>query len=526
MPPPSPTTRQRPQWPPALPARPTLEDLPPEFLSAAFARLDERSRCACRLVCRSWRLASDGPSTSPAATATLSPGSWSRLCLSAATLRRPSALPRAPYLARCASLALCRGGGVVSDVSLRFAAAACARARRLALDALPGLYGTALRRVACGDLVALRVRACEELRGPALGEMLRSCRSLASLSVCACPRVCAADVVPRLPPSLVELQLEKLGAGPLELGGDALLACAGALCACTALERLSLDDTACGPQAQLLWFMGSAPPSLAALRLGGWCDLSYAVALSPRAVGGILGRLRVLESSGAADAGAVVRALRGDVRRLQLSGCNGPSEAGVEAAQRFTGLTCLDVTHWRQFDPAAMKAVAFYCRDLRSLNVSYTSVDDAALTDVCQLRSLEALDISGCIELTQEALEHVLPCQRLVALGLAWLDWVDEPAVVALGALSRLRVLSLRHCLKASGVSHGLWPQMRELDLSSTKVSDSDLCALCAQCPMLRRLAIAHCRSVSSEGIKQLQTLAWLLSLDVSEGLTFINDEF
>jgi len=119
-------------------------------------------------------------------------------------------------------------------------------------------------------------------------------------------------------------------------------------------------------------------------------------------------------------------------------------------------------------------------------------------------------------EVSPETLALVNDLRELKTLDLSG-SGVDDAALARLKPLSGLQSLKLNGCTKISGTGFrhvALLPPLEELEMDSTTLADSDLAYLKGLF-RLKKLSCANCKSVTDEGLKHVATLLFLDSLQL-----------
>lgn len=258
--------------------------------------------------------------------------------------------------------------------------------------------------------------------------------------------------------------------------------------------------------------------------------------------------------------------LPADTRNLQVEGM---SDAAVQGLARFSGLRRLVLWKPRSEDPVAgggfsKAGLARICampgmQSLEELRIQHSSLDGglAALQRLPRLRRLAITDS----RIDDRDLDDLIACPtlqhleigpntgisghgrglialermpRLTHLSLAGLDWLDDRELLRLGRMRGLRALNLTEVdgresvmfsgLERPGVKRGVTdrvlaalaklPELHTLTLNGIQnLGDAQL-RLLGDAPKLRRLHLAFCGAISSEGFAALP--AGMLELGLS----------
>jgi len=140
----------------------------------------------------------------------------------------------------------------------------------------------------------------------------------------------------------------------------------------------------------------------------------------------------------------------GDLVLLNLSGCKAITDKGLRCVgEAFKSLESLDITRCVKLSDDGLLHVTRNCQSLRRLNVYAVSVfTDRSLETIGGLCNLTFLDLCGAHHLTDRGLEGVSRCRALTYLNLTWCVKVTDAGVEAIGTGCRdLELLSLHGIL-------------------------------------------------------------------------------
>lgn len=182
----------------------------------------------------------------------------------------------------------------------------------------------------------------------------------------------------------------------------------------------------------------------------------------------------------------------GEVVRLEMSGCNEVTDAGLWASlhPRIVHLTLADCIN---IADESVAAIAQLLPNLRELNLQAYHVTDAALSffGPQQGGTLQALRLRSCWELTNHGLlnlVHVLP--NLTVLSLSGCSKITDDGVELLAEnLRQLRVLDLSWC---------------------PRISDAALEYIACDLSLLEELTLDRCVHVTDIGVGYLSTMVSL----------------
>jgi hypothetical protein len=120
-----------------------------------------------------------------------------------------------------------------------------------------------------------------------------------------------------------------------------------------------------------------------------------------------------------------------------------------------------------------------------------TSITDAQLTRLCSYACLTSLDLSGCFEITDDAL---LPLQHLRIIRLDLNMWDKDNWELLREPDGQITDAGLEHLLHLP---------LEHLDLSGCEITDDGLVSL-RHLP-LKHLDLAHCRDITDDGLVHLK---------------------
>lgn len=156
-----------------------------------------------------------------------------------------------------------------------------------------------------------------------------------------------------------------------------------------------------------------------------------------------------------------------------------------------------------------MLALSVHCTDLRSINLSRSSITSEGLSALASgCRYLEIVDLSDCTDLRSEALiDFVNHCTRISQLNLSGCEWIDDEAIAAIAEhCPYLRFLNLSgtfHCTDASlqALSQSAMP-LRKIDLcGSTEVTDEGITGLARSKTALESISLINCAKLTDNSV-------------------------
>lgn len=178
-----------------------------------------------------------------------------------------------------------------------------------------------------------------------------------------------------------------------------------------------------------------------------------------------------------------------------------PSFSGVS---RFRMMLQIISSDDRTFD---------YAKFVRRLNFIYLGreLTDSLFVRLSRCVKLERLTLVNCVEITDEALQKVLPlCSNLVALDLTNITSCSDKTIIALArAATKLQGINLGGCknITDEGVlalaDH--CPLIRRIKLSNVRnITDRSVTAIAKQCPLLLEIDLNGCPKVTDQAIREL----------------------
>jgi Leucine-rich repeat (LRR) protein len=200
------------------------------------------------------------------------------------------------------------------------------------------------------------------------------------------------------------------------------------------------------------------------------------------------------------------------LRWLNLKGCEVTDSCGASLA-KLTNLRHLNLNLTRIRDRGVSALGTL--RELRTLDLSLTNVTDKAMPAVGRLTKLEYLDLFGA-DVSDTGIAALAGLIHLRTLNLHGTKVGDK----GLASLHRLRQLTdlkidTKKALTDVGIRALLnFPELRYLDLSSSKISDDGMRHL-ANLRRLRSLDLSD-TAISDNGLMQLRQCSNLRHLDVT----------
>ena len=167
--------------------------------------------------------------------------------------------------------------------------------------------------------------------------------------------------------------------------------------------------------------------------------------------------------------------------------------------------------------------ISRHCRRLVHVDLTRFRLDAWSLEQLCAAcPSLEAVKLprkcdNACVEVVLRSLSHLrsidLACTRITGGFLKQPPYNSVTKLVLSGCSS----LELKQLEQDGGPKHSSsWPQVRELDLSSTLVTTADVARVFKQFPNLKVVSFANCNKMDSSSMLQMAVYAGLRDLDLS----------
>lgn len=246
------------------------------------------------------------------------------------------------------------------------------------------------------------------------------------------------------------------------------------------------------------------------------------------------------------------------LQTLDLEGCQRVTDHGLQIlSENLTGLLELSlsemsdkVTEWgirplieasknlttlrlrKVANDMCLASVACQCRQLQEIDIS----DSQAVSDLglellsgCQwllvfraenclaltgagvqtlawgCQYLQLVDMSGCTALCDAGLSGLgSKCRQLQQLDLCRCTRISDAGICSLANCTLLHGLVLSHCISVTDIGVEALaagcPELEELNLFQTDISNASLFALAEKCPKIHTLNIAGCFNVSQKG--------------------------
>ncbi|MCE2982153.1 MAG: hypothetical protein LW832_01180 [Parachlamydia sp.] len=188
------------------------------------------------------------------------------------------------------------------------------------------------------------------------------------------------------------------------------------------------------------------------------------------------------------------------------------SEKDVIELTGLCHLKVLDLSHNFRLSQRALKALTAFNR-LQTLNLSDTPLKDESFDSLCQLTSLEHLNVSKCINVTK-APPHLSKLTLLESLNLSGCRLIGSNRIAHLSSLTQLITLRLNETPIDDDLSVLRELNITKLDLSlCPELTDKGMHQL-SEMKKLKALNLSRCIQITDEGIKMLslsQSLEWLI---------------
>lgn len=232
------------------------------------------------------------------------------------------------------------------------------------------------------------------------------------------------------------------------------------------------------------------------------------------------------------------------ITSLDLSSCYDLTDEGFNHLTEFTNLRKLDLGPWierndqvflifkhltnlsylnlrgccrltDEIGPESLKHLV----QLTTLILSHRRFDDKQLESLKDLKELTYLDLSSCLELSDQGLQEIASLNKLEVLNLSQCFEIHDLGIKSLRPLSHLSTLNLYRCSEITdeALENGIkfLASLSVLDLTEcTKITDQGLAAL-SSLSLLSKLTLDSCRSITYKGLKALKNLENLTSLNL-----------
>ena len=170
----------------------------------------------------------------------------------------------------------------------------------------------------------------------------------------------------------------------------------------------------------------------------------------------------------------------------------------------------------------SFKAVLAGCASLTSLDVSGCgNLTDEALQAIAKDHALTSVNVSGCRNLTDEAIKAIASCSlrtlNVARCGKLLTDLSIQAVAASCPSLTSLNVADCKFLTDGSieAIAAGCG-SLTSLDVSRCKnITDESIKALAAGCTSLTSLNVRNCEKLTNEAIKAVATLTELSTLRI-----------
>jgi len=208
---------------------------------------------------------------------------------------------------------------------------------------------------------------------------------------------------------------------------------------------------------------------------------------------------------------------------------------GTSQVIKLRNLTKLNLFNLRLFDSEHLRALAFNCEHLESLNLEEVThlSEDSVITLIQQRQeTLKCLYLDG-ESLTDETFRHLFLCQKLQELGISFAEEMDENGILAISQLSKLIVLKLKRAKKVKAddfvtlFAKKNLCKLQDLDLSEcVQVNDEVIKTLAIECPSLEKVMLNWCWDIRDSGLEFLIRYARNIIRLCLVGVVLLTDDF
>lgn len=202
------------------------------------------------------------------------------------------------------------------------------------------------------------------------------------------------------------------------------------------------------------------------------------------------------------------------LEHLHLADCWQITDQGMIHLESLTNLITLDISRCRNIRNAEGNGISGIKHMTKLKTLCLRSCENLegshALSTLTGLQSLTYLDISGCLKLSHQSLESLVPLSNLVTLKCQHITtWSGPMALHPLGALSTIQHLNLSGCTNLVGTSFIHVRNMKQLKTifleGCTNVPLMDRCLVAiSKLDSLEHISLQGSLNVTDEGIKHL----------------------
>eukprot|EP00116_Pleurobrachia_bachei_P006032 sb/3466294/ len=218
------------------------------------------------------------------------------------------------------------------------------------------------------------------------------------------------------------------------------------------------------------------------------------------------------------------------LEKVCLPMCSGISDGGfrVLLQKHYRSLSAIDITGCHQITGDAISQLS-HCPNLSSLYLgNCVQTSPTTLTSLStSLTSLRLLDVRGCRSLDGESILALLKRNpHISTLSLAHVPTVNDQLLKGIcTALLSIRVLDLSGCIKVTntGVMNIVRHPIQALDLGSTGLSFKGCCAIGNYLsPSLKQLSVNFCSFINDECVKKVVHKCDRLEVLSTFGCTYV----
>lgn len=208
------------------------------------------------------------------------------------------------------------------------------------------------------------------------------------------------------------------------------------------------------------------------------------------------------------------------VKKLDLRNLEGLTDRQLASlVLAYPMLQALDLSGCYQITDGGLASLA-KLDHLKALHLAgCREVTDQGLVLLAPLPHLQALDLSGCYQITDLGLALLAKLQQLQTLDLSFCTRIADRGLIELAKLQQLQTLNLSFCFQMTDqglVSLAKLQQLQTLNLSfCSQITDEGLTQL-APLPHLQALDLSFCNQITDKGLQFLAQLANLQTLHLS----------
>ena len=199
------------------------------------------------------------------------------------------------------------------------------------------------------------------------------------------------------------------------------------------------------------------------------------------------------------------------LEHLEIAGCN-PSPSDLAQLKQLKGLKFLQLSK-ATLSEEAMKELSEF-QALEQIRCGHTGVGDAELRPLENLKTLKAVDLSGCEGVTIDGLESLTKCSKLAFLRLSGPS-IDNDCMTQVAKMKSLRVLGISDTeVDDDGIAKLANLNLSEVQMTQAKLSDVGVGYLTGL-ENLEKLDLSECSGVTNACASEIAKMKNLSSLNL-----------